>query len=131
MIRMNVSLAGKSASGRCNLWGAFTLSHVADIGFGLTGDGIVIRRMLGLFSALLVLAAAMPAAPAGAEGFFESLFGGGFRRPAPPPLPSNALPYADPNGSSGRDNRRSYGSDDTSGSGGHGTAYCVRTCDGR
>ena len=98
---------------------------------GVMGDGIVIRRVLHLFSAALALAVAMPAAPAGAEGFFDSLFGGGFRRSAPPSLPSNALPYADSNGSSGRDNRRSYGSDDTSGSSGHGTAYCVRTCDGR
>jgi hypothetical protein len=97
----------------------------------LTGDGIVIRRTLGLFCAALVVAATMPAVPAGAEGFFDSLFGGGFRRSAPPPLPPHASSYADPNGTLGRENRRSYGSNDTSGSGGHGAAYCVRTCDGR
>jgi hypothetical protein len=92
-------------------------------------------RALGVFSAALVLVAA---APASAEGLFEALFGRGFQRPEPPPQINS---YADPRGSFGRDHRPSFrdfgaghGSGYTSGptsGGGHGTAFCVRTCDGR
>lgn len=90
------------------------------------------HRVLCIVAAALVLAAAAPAEPAAAEGFFESLFGGGFRRARPAPLPPQTSSYADPFDMPGREPRRSYGdADGTSGSGGHGTAYCVRTCDGR
>jgi hypothetical protein len=46
-------------------------------------------------------------------------------------LPPNASSFVDPSGSPGREYRPSYGGDSNVGSGGHGTAYCVRTCDGR
>jgi hypothetical protein len=93
----------------------------------------VIRRVLVALSAALVFATAALAAPAAAEGFFESLFGGGFRRSAPPPLPPRASSFADPYDLPGREPRRSYGGDPglSSGSSGGGTAFCVRTCDGR
>lgn len=90
----------------------------------------MIRRVLGVLAAALALVAIAPANPAIAQGFFDSLFGGGFRRPQ---LPAHTSSYADPSGSTGRVVRRSDGGDGgySSGSGGHGTAYCVRTCDGR
>jgi hypothetical protein len=70
------------------------------------------------------------AAPASAQGFFESLFGG-LRRPAPPPHTNS---YADPRGPFGYVSRRAsgdgYSGGPTSG-GGNGAAFCVRTCDGR
>jgi hypothetical protein len=88
----------------------------------------VIRSVLSALSAALVLAAAVPAEPAAAQGFFESLFGRGFRRAEPPPLPPRASSFADPYDSPGRELPRSYGGDS---SGYNGTAYCVRTCDGR
>ena len=65
--------------------------------------------------------------PASAEGLFDALFGG-FRRPAQNQLPPQASSYADPFGMFGGDNRRPAG--EASGFG-HGTVYCVRTCDGR
>jgi hypothetical protein len=61
--------------------------------------------------------------PAAAQNLFEALFGGGFRRHAPPPPQVHS--YADPLGLFGGETRRS------SGEFGHGTVYCVRTCDGR
>jgi hypothetical protein len=79
-----------------------------------------------------LLAAMTPAAPVGAEGFFDSLFRREFRKPPAPPPPS-ASSFADPYDAPGRE-RRSYSRDAggaSSGSSGHGTAYCVRTCDGR
>jgi hypothetical protein len=63
--------------------------------------------------------------PASAQGLFESLFGGFQRRE---PLPQRSNSYADPFASPESESRRSG---DTSGSYGHGTAFCVRTCDGR
>lgn len=55
---------------------------------------------------------------ASAGGFFDMLFGGFQRRMA---LPQQSNSYSDPYVSGS----------ETSGSTGHGTAYCVRTCDGR
>lgn len=84
-------------------------------------------------AAAIVLAAlaCTLAAPASAQGLFESLFGGFGRREAPP-----VSSYADPRGPSGYESRRSdfggggYSGGATSG-GGHGAVFCVRTCDGR
>jgi hypothetical protein len=90
----------------------------------------VIRRVLQALPAALVLAAMAPAGPAVAQGFFDSLFGGGFRRALPPQVSS----YADPSEGSRREHRRSDNGDSSvtsSGSSGGATAYCVRTCDGR
>jgi len=81
----------------------------------------------GASGAALVLAvlAALPPAPASAQGFFEALFGG-FRRSAPPPQASS---FADPFGLfGGGESRRSASSGEY---GGGGNAFCVRTCDGR
>jgi hypothetical protein len=66
------------------------------------------------------------ARPAFAQGFFESLFG----RPRPPVVQPESLPpqvsaYADPFGP--RESRRSDGGVYS----GRGSAFCVRTCDGR
>jgi hypothetical protein len=82
------------------------------------------RCPIGRCSALLLAALAFGGAqPASAQGFFESLFGGGFRRE---PVPQRSNSYADPYNGEGS---RSGG--ETSGGSGHGTAFCVRTCDGR
>jgi hypothetical protein len=80
-----------------------------------------IGRIAGLFVALCAFAPQ----PAAAQGLFDSLFG----RPRyiQPQLPPQTSSYADPFGFGHREPRRhsegpSYG---------YGTAYCVRTCDGR
>jgi hypothetical protein len=76
---------------------------------------------------MLVIASAIGLAgsvqPAAAENFFEALFGGFQRRaPEPPPqMNSYADPYTGPGRIAG----------ETGGSFGHGTVFCVRTCDGR
>jgi hypothetical protein len=70
-----------------------------------------------------VLAAVQPAS---AQGLFDALFGGGFRR-APAYLPPQATSYADPFGGYERERRApaaDYG-------GGPSMTYCVRLCDGR
>jgi hypothetical protein len=74
-----------------------------------------------LFAALMIYIAAPPQ-PAFAQNLFEALFGG-FRRHMPPPMPRGHS-FADP---FGYEHRRGG---DYSGFG-HGTLYCVRTCDGR
>ncbi len=62
---------------------------------------------------------------ASAEGLFDALFGGFQRR-----MPHQSNSYADPSYiSPDGESRRADG--DSSGSYGHGTAFCVRTCDGR
>ena len=76
--------------------------------------------------AALTLAVLVPVQPAAAEGLFDALFGG-FRRPSQNQLPPQTSSYADPFGMFG-DNRRPAG--EASGFG-HGTVYCVRTCDSR
>ena len=63
--------------------------------------------------------------PASAENLFQSLFGS-FRRHMTEPLAPQTTPFADPLGMLG--NQRSAGE---AGGFGHGTVYCVRTCDGR
>ena len=60
--------------------------------------------------------------PAAAQGLFQALFGG-FQRRAPAYLPPQTSSFADPFSSG--ESRRSAGGY------GHGTVYCVRTCDGR
>jgi hypothetical protein len=62
--------------------------------------------------------------PASAQGFLDALFGG-FQRRAPAPLPPQTSSFADPFGTP------SHTRTADSGSFGHGTVYCVRTCDGR
>jgi hypothetical protein len=94
------------------------------------GRKTAVIRVLGALSVGLGLVAAAPTI-ASAQGFFEFLFGSGFRRSAPPPLPSRASSFVDRSDSFGGEQRHSYGGEPAgSGSGGYGTAYCVRTCDG-
>jgi hypothetical protein len=80
------------------------------------GSALLIALTLGLVGSVQ---------PAAAQNFFEALFGGGFRRPAPESLPPQVNSYADPYTAPGRI------AGDTGGSFGRGTVYCVRTCDGR
>jgi hypothetical protein len=75
-----------------------------------------IRQSGAALLAVLALSAFGGVQQASAENFFEALFGG-FRRQ----MPRQSNSYADPNVSDG----------ESSGSYGHGTAFCVRTCDGR
>jgi hypothetical protein len=79
-------------------------------------------RSGGALLAALTICVAGATAPASAQGFLDALFGS-FRRHAPPPQSSS---FADPLGLFGGDNRRAGGD-----SFGHGTVFCVRTCDGR
>lgn len=72
-----------------------------------------IRSSAAALLAVLTLSVFGGVQPASAENFFEALFGG-FQRH----MPRQSSSYADPNG----DGSASYG---------HGTAFCVRTCDGR
>ncbi len=84
-------------------------------------------RSIGRCGAVVLAALALGSAqPASAQGFFSSLFGGFQRRE---PLPQSSSSYADPNAAPDRGERRRSG--ESSGSYGHGTAFCVRTCDGR
>jgi hypothetical protein len=89
-----------------------------------------IYRVGGALLAALSFWAAGSVQPAAAQSLFEALFGGAPRFARPEPLPPQASSYADPLGLTGRDSRRPS-SDSYSRYGGHGTAYCVRTCDGR
>jgi hypothetical protein len=83
-----------------------------------------IRRAGRVLLAAVALGLALPAAPASAEGLFQALFGA-FHRRAPEPLPQSSS-YADPLGMFGDQ----HPAGEASGFG-HGTVYCVRTCDGR
>ena len=93
----------------------------------------------GLLLAALSCWAAGSVQPAAAQSLFEALFGGAPHYARPEPLPPQTSFYADPLGLTGRDSRRPYAdtmsrrsfSDPYGGYGGHGTAFCVRTCDGR
>lgn len=87
-----------------------------------------IGRAGGALLAALALCTLATPEPAAAQSLFEALFGGGFERRAPEPLPPQASSYADPLGFIGRERGRSAVD---SGSFGHGTVFCVRTCDGR
>lgn len=86
-----------------------------------TLDSRAIRRTAGVLLAALTLGVTLPASPAAAENFFEALFGGFHRRASAPAPQTNS--FADP-----LDSQRPAG--EASGFG-HGTVYCVRTCDGR
>jgi hypothetical protein len=86
---------------------------------------VVIRQAFRILSAGLMLMALAPVEPVAAQGFFERLFGGGVRRA----LPSQTSSYADPVDGTRRPSAGDAGY--RSGSTGGGTAYCVRTCDGR
>jgi hypothetical protein len=63
--------------------------------------------------------------PASAENLFQALFGS-FRRHMPEPVSPQTTSFADPLGVFGHQR-----SADDAGGFGHGTVYCVRTCDGR
>jgi hypothetical protein len=98
-------------------------------------DRRVTSGAAGVVVAALLLSFAPPIEPAAAQGFFDALFGGfNHRRPAPPP--QHTLSYAEPFGHpgyvgpSGSDGGRRYSGESSSSYGG-GTAFCVRTCDGR
>ena len=84
-----------------------------------------LRRIGGVLLTALTLCFAGSVQPAAAQNLFESLFGGGFRRHAPEPMP-RANAFADPFGMFGGERPAA----EPSGFG-HGTVYCVRTCDGR
>lgn len=84
-----------------------------------------LRHIGGVLLTALTLCLAGSAQPAAAQNLFEALFGG-FQRRAPAPLPPQTSSYADPLGLFGGESRRASGE-----SFGHGTVYCVRTCDGR
>ena len=86
-------------------------------------------RIAGVLGAALAVSA-LTTVPASSQGFFEMLFGGGFRRSAPPAPPPQVRAFVDPSGMFGGERRRSYGGDGDY-SGGGSQAYCVRTCDGR
>ena len=91
-----------------------------------------ICRVGGLLLAALSCWAAGSVQPAAAQSLFEALFGGAPRFARPEPLPPQTSSYADPLGLTGRDSRRPSVANSTYGGyGGHGTAFCVRTCDGR
>jgi hypothetical protein len=75
--------------------------------------------------AVLTLGLVGSVQPASAENLFQSLFGS-FRRHLPDPVSPQTTSFADSLGMLG--NQRPAGE---AGSFGHGTVYCVRTCDGR
>lgn len=89
-------------------------------------DRIAIRRCSSVFAAAVALGLAGWSGPAAAGSLFEMLFGAFRGAPAPAPAEpaSQANSYADPVG---------YGGHQSGGelSFGHGTVFCVRTCDGR
>ncbi|MEI8150319.1 MAG: DUF2865 domain-containing protein [Hyphomicrobiales bacterium] len=86
-----------------------------------------IRRLAAITLAALSLGVLGAPQPASAQGLFQALFGGFQQRRAPEPHQSSA--YADPfGGLFGGETRRPAGE---AGGFGHGTMYCVRTCDGR
>lgn len=90
-------------------------------------DRRLIRQFGGVLLAALTLCFAGSVQPAAAQSLFEALFGGGsYRRTAPEPM-QRASSYADPLGFFGGETRRYSGESGY----GHGTVYCVRTCDGR
>jgi hypothetical protein len=100
---------------------------------------MVASRALQILAAAAVL---LTGAPAHAQGFFNSWFGGSQReqrqeyrndswfgrRPQQPAPQSNA--YSDPSNPSDRPVYTPYGEAPSSGTG-RAVAYCVRTCDGR
>jgi hypothetical protein len=81
------------------------------------------RQAGGILLAALTLG--LTVQPAAAENLFEALFGG-FRRHAPEPAAPPSNSFADPLGMFGDQRPASEATGF-----GHGTVYCVRTCDGR
>lgn len=77
-------------------------------------------RAGGLLAALMVF---MSSGPASAEGLFDFLFGGGFRRPAPPAASSFVNPLDSPDSRLDLEEKTPVVS-------GPPVAYCVRLCDG-
>lgn len=78
---------------------------------------------------VVVAALAMASAPAAQAGDFLSSLFGGFMQPAPAPQPVRALPYASEAGASAPADSSAPNVAPRVSMGG--TAYCVRTCDGR
>jgi hypothetical protein len=83
-----------------------------------------IRRLGGTLLLAFTLGIAGSVQPAAAQGLFDALFGG-FQRRAP--MPPQTTSYADPLSVFGGEPRRPSAESGF----GHGTVYCVRTCDGR
>lgn len=81
------------------------------------------RRFGGVAIAAVALCLAAPIGPAAAGSLFETLFGVFRGQPAPREQAPPGSPYADPL----LGERHSAGES----SFGHGTVFCVRTCDGR
>ena len=91
----------------------------------LNPDRCWIRRSGTLVLAALALSSVIGGMQsASAQNLFDMLFGGSPRRAS---LPHQTSSYADPSMSPGRESRRWSGES----SGSYGTAFCVRTCDGR
>jgi Protein of unknown function (DUF2865) len=88
-------------------------------------------RAAGLLLAAWSCTVMAPLRPAAAENFFDMLFGGWPRHARPGALPPQTSSYADPRGQPDRETRSGYGDASPSSGGGHGTVFCVRTCDGR
>lgn len=85
-------------------------------------------RVAGMLFAAWTCTVAGLVEPAAAENFFEFLFGRLPHYVRPEPLPPRASSYADPLDSG---TRSRYGDAVPTSGGGHGAAFCVRTCDGR
>jgi hypothetical protein len=88
-----------------------------------TADRSASRRFSGVVIAAVALCLSVPTAPAAAGSLFETLFGVFRGQPAPREQTSPGNSYADPL----LGDRHSAGES----SYGRGTAFCVRTCDGR
>jgi hypothetical protein len=100
----------------------------------------VSRPFRSLHVVAIVAASLTLSAPAGAQGFFNSWFGGGQRQEQrqdswfgfgqrPQPAPPSA--YGDPSNPNDRPVSTPYGQAAPATGTGRAVAYCVRTCDGR
>jgi uncharacterized protein DUF2865 len=103
----------------------------------------VLSLRRGYLVAAITAALALTGAPAGAQGLFNSWFGGredsqrpnSWFSPRPPgSIPQQGNAYNDPSNPSDRPVYTPFGQPPApapSAGSGHGIAYCVRTCDGR
>jgi len=99
------------------------------------------RRLLGIIAAIGA-AFTLTGTPAGAQGLFNSWFGGGPRQDSrrqdswfgqrpPQPIPPQTNAYSDPSNPSDRPVYTPFGQAPQATGTGRSVAYCVRTCDGR
>src|SRR5215831_18092828 len=122
---------GDPVRGRCNRSPDAALPSIAAVssvpGVWETwvrfADRSASRRFGGVAIAAVALCLAAPIGPAAAGSLFETLFGVFRGQPAPREQAPPGSPYADPL----LGERHSAGES----SFGHGTVFCVRTCDGR